>query len=288
MVLFEDYIRWGRDERGWRPNTRKNYRLRVRQLRRWLAAPVETATETELREHLRSIDGSASNRNMSQKALKALGAYLVDVGCWEHNRAAGLRLVPEPDTLPKALSAEQAERVEVAAMEAKLLERTAMILLLYSALRRGEMLALEWSHVDLAEGWLRFTGKGGRERVVPLHPRAADLLSEWHTVCPSARWVVPSPLPSRDRPASTSWLEAVCKRVGKAAGVPDLHPHMLRHTFATRMLEQGADIRQVQELLGHASLTTTMRYLRVRPVQLRTSVFRVDYSSNGNGASRRS
>lgn len=86
-------------------------------------------------------------------------------------------------------------------------------------------------------------------------------------LCESGRWVMPSPMTNRDRPVGYTTLHKGVRDLGDAAGVTGPHPHVLRHTAATRLLETGADVRVVQEFLGHASVAVTPVYLRARPVR---------------------
>lgn len=106
----------------------------------------------------------------------------------------------------------------------------------------------------------------------------------WREECPDPRWVFPSPYGKvKSKPLSSTWVRNVIRRVGEDAGIPELHPHLLRHTAATRLLNQGVDIRTLQELLGHASLQTTQIYLRVRPVNLRGALEGLEYRDEHAG-----
>lgn len=136
-------------------------------------------------------------------------------------------------------------------------------LFVYGGLRREEVRTLEWRHKD---------------RVLPLHPRAREALTRWQTHCPDPQWVFPSPQRvKRGRPMSHSKVHMTVVRIGELAQVKEIHAHMFRHTFATRMLQKGADLREVQEALGHASPTTTAIYTHVMPTQLRAAIERIDY-----------
>ena len=110
---------------------------------------------------------------------------------------------------------------------------------------------------------------------MPIHPDLAVALGKWHVECPSARWVFPSPR-DPDRQASFTWIRDHVESIGDTVGV-DLHPHALRHTAATRLLETGADLRTVQEFLGHASLATTTVYTKIRPARLVEAMRRMTY-----------
>jgi integrase/recombinase XerC len=136
-------------------------------------------------------------------------------------------------------------------------------------LRVSEAVALDVVHLDLDEASARVTGKGSKERVVPLGPPCVRAVRAWLEVRDA--------MAKSDRPLATPALfvgrggtrlgsrriESLVRAYGATAGRSDLHPHALRHTCATHLLEGGADLRAIQELLGHASLATTQRYTHV-------------------------
>ncbi len=146
----------------------------------------------------------------------------------------------------------------------------AMLELLYgSGLRLSELADLDVGDVDLGDANVRVMGKGSKERIVPLGPPCVDAIRAWLEVRATLR--------STKRPSDANALflartgqrlgprrvEDLVRAYGAAAGRSDVHPHALRHSCATHMLEGGADLRAIQELLGHASLTTTQRYTHV-------------------------
>jgi integrase/recombinase XerC len=146
----------------------------------------------------------------------------------------------------------------------------AMLELLYgSGLRLSELAGLDVGDVDLGDATVRVMGKGSKERIVPIGPPCVDAIRSWLEVRTTLR--------STTRPADAKALflartgqrlgprrvEDLVRAYGAVAGRNDLHPHALRHSCATHMLEGGADLRAIQELLGHASLTTTQRYTHV-------------------------
>ncbi len=113
---------------------------------------------------------------------------------------------------------------------------------------------------------------------MPLHPEAVAATARWRARCPSLRWLYPSPR-YPDQPIGYTTVHRRLKEIGQDVGVPGLAPHVLRHTCATAVLEAGADLRAIQELLGHASPDTTAIYTRVRPARLAEAVGRLDFAS---------
>jgi site-specific recombinase XerD len=157
---------------------------------------------------------------------------------------------------------------------ARRLRDTALLELLYgSGLRVAEASALDVDDLDLAQGRVRVWGKGGKQRVVPLSEPAADALGRW--LADGRR-----ELATEASPGAALFLNLRgrrmtprdARRVLDRRAVAPTHPHALRHTFATHLLDGGADLRVVQELLGHADLATTQRYTHVSKERLR-SVF---------------
>ncbi len=281
-LLLAEFIRWGYDTRGWGPSTRAKYEWRARSLERWLRAnrnkSVLWAGEKDLRAWLFSTPINATTRNHYRQAVVALYAFLQEHEYVETNVALGLPRLPQPAPLPKALTACQAHAVEQAAKLFPAMIRCLVLAFLYIGLRKSEARLLEWRYVDLDGGWVRFTAKGRRERVLPIPHQAATALRNWQQECPDPRWVFPSSWGQvRGRPISETWVRNIIRDIGEAAGLKGLRPHQLRHTYATRLLDKGKHVRQVQELLGHASLQTTQIYLAVRPTNLKEAVDDLDY-----------
>jgi integrase/recombinase XerC len=186
-------------------------------------------------------------------------------------------------TLPGVLRASQAgELLDVAAVAAddgdpvRLRDRTALELLYASGIRVGELVALDVDDVDLERRTLRVLGKGSKERVVPFGVPAARAVADWLALGrPRLATAVSGPallLGRRGRRADQRQVrEAVHRLVAHVPGADDIGPHGLRHSAATHLLEGGADLRAVQELLGHATLATTQVYTHVSVERLRTT-----------------
>jgi integrase len=153
--------------------------------------------------------------------------------------------------------------------------RRAVYLMLYAGLRLGEVHMLRWRDVDLHRKVLLVRyGKGNRHRAIPLHPELIQELS-------AAIYREPQHAVVDDgqgNPVSAGTISHIFDRWLAGRGVR-CHAHQLRHTFATRLLEAGVDLRTIQELLGHESIVTTQRYLRISGERLRDSVERLNYSS---------
>jgi len=276
--LFADFDAWGFDQRGWAQATRRGYVRRVRRADAWLvehrSVGLLHATPRDLAAYLFSTKPTASTRNQNRQALIAFGDFALDRGARVDNPAKGLPRLPVPERLPKAYSREQAERILAVACAFPPFERSLILLLLLGGLRRTEARTLEWRHVEPDGSWIHFPGKGGRERAVPLRDEVRDAVLALRAGATDPRWMFPSPVIA-NRPIGGTWVEHLMDDVEERTGITGLHAHALRHTIATLLLEDGADIRDVQVFLGHRSIRTTVGYTRIRPARVREAVDRV-------------
>ncbi len=161
--------------------------------------------------------------------------------------------------LPRALSKEEVEQLISVASDAR--ERAIVELIYATGVRVSELVSLNWSDIDWDSEVVRVLGKGGKERVVPIGSKALEALRAY-----GSESGMKGPLfKNRDGDRLTSRsVERIVKRMAIKAGLgSDVTPHVLRHSFATHLLEGGADLRTVQELLGHSSLTTTQIYTKI-------------------------
>jgi integrase/recombinase XerC len=185
--------------------------------------------------------------------------------------------------LPRFLSAEAAAEVVITPLGQstltgvhRLRDAAALELLYGCGVRVSELVALDLADISLEGAELRVLGKGGKERIVPLGSKAADALGGYLAERGRLRHPKTGHLDENalllgrgGRRLTTRWIQKLVKRYGAlGAGRPDLHPHALRHSCATHMLEGGADLRAIQEMLGHASLSTTQRYTHLSLDQL--------------------
>ena len=219
-------------------------------------------------------DLARSSQARALSAVRSLFRFACLAGRLGANPAGGVRSPKQPKTLPRHLRPGEVEDlIETPSRDGPLEQRDRAVLeLLYAAgLRVGELVGLDWPDIDLGARVLRVLGKGGKERMVPFGGPAADALKAWLREWQAVRSKRRST--DDDQPVFLNHLggrlsdrsvRRVIDRRSVAAGVPPgVHPHTLRHTFATHLLEEGADLRTIQELLGHSSLSTTQRYTHV-------------------------
>jgi integrase/recombinase XerC len=210
-------------------------------------------------------------------AVKTLFRYLHRLGHIAKNPAADLASPKVRRPLPTFLGVDAAREVMESPRGDEPIARRdrAVLEVLYgSGLRVSELSGLDLGDIDLAQASVRVVGKGNKERVVPLGRAAVQALTSYLEVRASLpRRGPPDPralfLSSRGARLGVRQVQLLVHRQGAlGAGRADLHPHALRHTCATHMLEGGADLRAIQEMLGHASLATTQRYTHVSLDQL--------------------
>lgn len=230
---------------------------------------VEPLAVRSLLAHLsrRGVGPKSQSRTLS--AVRSLFRFACREGVVESNPASAVRTPKQPRPLPRHLRPGEMENLLDAAGGHDPLEirdRSILELLYAAGLRVGELVGLDWEDVDLSSRMVRVLGKGGKERLVPFGAPAAEALREWIAIWETVadRGLDPSEpifLNNRGgRLTARSVRRIVDRYVDKAQIAPGVHPHTLRHTFATHLLEGGADLRAIQELLGHSSLATTQRY----------------------------
>lgn len=252
---------WGADWRSWRPATGKAYADRVRRADVWCrnerSVPLWRASTATIMDYLTSAPRAPSTRNGYLNAIRAYHAFIRHQGRRKDDPTAALPTARQPRTVPKALT--EAEVAHVLAVAGAMWPqwRIAICLLVFTGARASEACRLRWD--DVQPSWVTLQGKGGHQRTVPVHPTLAEELARWRPDCLSAVWV----LPGHDGPWAYQSLWYAVRAVSEASGV-GLHPHRIRATYATVLLDRGADVRTVQQLLGHSTVATTSRYLAAR------------------------
>ncbi len=228
---------------------------------------LENQTE-RIRDFIRKnfSEGKKSTTVMRKlSALKSFIKFCLRNGYIKRNPTALLPSVKERRELPKVPSKEKIiEFLDFVKQEATGFggkrDRAVLELLYSSGLRISELSNLKWKDIDLGAMVLRVTGKGRKERLVPFGSEAALALREYLSELRRNRILSEYVFLNKEgRKISTRGLFNIIKKWSKKFGLP-IHPHMLRHAFATHMLEMGAGIREVQEMLGHASPATTQIY----------------------------
>ncbi len=280
------------------PRTVEAYRRDLTALGRWLGRPPATASADDLARYLATLRGDGASPATIARRLAAARSFfrhLVLVGQRTDNPAAEVDPPRRTRKLPRTLSAGEAERLVEAARgtSPRALRDHALLELLYGAgLRVSEAVSLERPGVDLENRLVRSIGKGSKERIVPIGRQAVDALR---------RYLAHGRPHLERRPCAELFLNAqggpltragaflILRRIAEKAGLDParVHPHLLRHSFATHLLEGGADLRSVQEMLGHADLATTELYTHVTDSRRRELYYQAHPHARRRGGQKR-
>jgi integrase/recombinase XerD len=266
------------------PRTVEAYRRDLASLADWLGRPPASVTTQELERWIAELraDGLAPATIARRVAsVRSFLRHLVLVGSASVNVAAELELPRRVRRLPRTLSPGEAERLidASAGTTPRALRDCALVELLYGAgLRVSEAVSLDKAGIDLDRRLVRIIGKGDKERVVPVGRRAVEALQRY--LARGRPYLDRKHRPELFLNAQGGVLTRagaflILRRLAAKAGLePErVHPHLLRHSFATHLLEGGADLRSVQEMLGHADLSTTELYTHVTDRRRREMYF---------------
>jgi integrase/recombinase XerC len=286
-------------ERSFSAHTRRAYAADLRQLAAFLGPDADPArvAKADVRAFLADCHRRLSAATVGRKlaALRSFFGWAVRTGLRAADPSLGLPAPRTPRRLPRPLPVDDCHQLAEAGRAGARARDLAMVEVLYGGgLRVAELCGLTLADVDLARGELRVLGKGNRERVVPLPGAAADAvrayLAEARTGAGRSeplfaslrrsRGAAPRALDPRD-------ARRIVRARARAAGLPDrVHPHRLRHSFATHLLDMGADLREIQELLGHKSLSTTQKYTAVSAQRLLETYDRAHPRARRSGAGK--
>lgn len=277
--LVREYLTYLQVEKGLAGNSLQSYRRDLSRLEDWAASAgkqVEELARTDLRAWIASLSREGlAPRSVSRATSAARGFYrfLMMDGHIKRHPAEDLDTPQAGAHLPRFLSEDEMERLLAApdtATEGGLRDRAMMELMYASGLRISELISLKTSDVDTDAGLLSCHGKGSKERRIPLGKSAARWLELYRAVrarAHDARLFV-SPLGA---PLTRQMVWAAIKRYSEQAGLENVSPHTLRHSFATHLLQRGADSRSVQSLLGHSDISTTQIYTHITDLHLRAT-----------------
>ena len=285
----EELLSWLAVEKGRSANTLAAYRRDLAAYWEFLVGrrlTLDEVTDRVVEDYLAFLRASGKAPASVARALvavRSLHRFCEDEGLAGANPAEDVERPRVPTGLPKALSEEEVAALLGAVVGEDALARRdrAILEVLYGCgLRVSELVGLSLGDLDLGAGFLRAFGKGAKERVVPVGRLAREALTAW--LEPGGRGALVPARWARRGDAEAVYLNArggrlsrqgawgVVRHYGARVGLADrLTPHVLRHSCATHMLDHGADIRVVQELLGHASISTTQVYTRVSTERLR-------------------
>jgi len=268
----QQFVKYLRHERGLSARTIKAYQRDLNHLLNELSQRDITSAEAVTEHHVRSLVARLHRQGHGARSLQRLLAairsfyrWLMKEGLARRNPAVSVRAPKQARKLPATLDADAVTRLLDFPAETVLAKRDkAMMELFYSSgLRLAELAGLTWDQIDTASGMLTVTGKGNKARMVPFGRVAAAALAEWRKARPElANLEEPAIFVSRSgKPISMRNIQARVRYWARKQGLPQkVYPHLLRHSFASHMLESSGDLRAVQELLGHSDIATTQVY----------------------------
>jgi len=269
MSAVQAFLSYLQVERRMSAHTLDAYQRDLAALTQWCEAQEVADPQTLQGEQLREFIASEHRRGLSAKSLqrrlsacRSFYAWLLKNNVIDISPAAGLRAPKAPRKLPQVLDADEAVQLVELPTDAPLgLRDRALLELFYSSgLRLSELCAMRWRDLDTASGIVLVHGKGNRERTVPVGSHAMNALQEWRKE--SGGTGEKPVFPGRSGgPISQRAVQIRIKQLAQRQGLfKNVHPHMLRHSFASHILESSGDLRGVQELLGHADIATTQIY----------------------------
>lgn len=280
---FQDYLHYLTLEKNAARNTVASYKLDVGRYLAFLTEHRVGSLRDVTDDHMSAFLGSLRDAGLSPRsitracsAVRGFHRFLLGDGILHHNPAELVDAPKVSRTLPDVLSVAEVDRIlaQPAATPTDrrglwIRDRAILEVMYASGLRVSEITGLRVLNVLADQGLLRIFGKGSKERLVPIGPSALGWLERYRTECRSrlqqeavSRDVVF--LNARGAPLSRMSIWNIVQEYARAAGIGrDVHPHTFRHSFATHLLEGGADLRSVQEMLGHADITTTQIYTHI-------------------------
>jgi integrase/recombinase XerD len=278
-------------EKGFSKNTEEAYRNDLDQLQEFMQLECsrrgqmpawENFTRQDMLSYMLSLkDKNYASTTAARKvaAAKSFFKYLCDEKVVEQNPTENIASMKVGRALPKPISVAQARRLLEEPLKTNTPESKrdkAMLELLYaSGMRVTELVSLNVTDVDISGGFVRCFGKGGKERMIPIYPRAAQSIDQYlkegrPQIVQRRSEEKALFLNIRGERLTRQGLWQILKGYAKAAGIEtEVTPHTLRHSFATHMLNGGADLRMVQELLGHANISTTQVYTHLTSEHVR-------------------
>lgn len=288
-----DYIDYLRVEKGSSKNTVDAYTRDLKAWVAWLAdergvsAPEQVSRQLveDYQAHLHDEGKAASSVQRAVSAIKGLHKFLYVDGLAQNLPTSEVKAPRKPARLPETVSIEKAFELldqPFPDTAAGMRDKTMLEVLYGCGLRVSELVGLDLSACFLDDGFLRIFGKGSKERLVPIVGSALSTLGAYLA---QARPLLHAAHGSADQDAHAVFLNVrggrisrqavfnVVARAGAAVGIPGLHPHVLRHAFASHMLAGGADLRVLQEILGHADIATTQIYTHVDREHIREEYY---------------
>lgn len=306
MLISEaisEYMYYMRIERGSSKSTIESYGRDLDSYVDFLEKRVIEKLDDITRDDIAAFQAMLSHEGYSptsvkrkMSAVRGFHKFAIKEGLTDNSPTDGLKFPKIPDKLPDVITiSEVSDMLDSmpTGTPLQIRDRTIMEVLYGCGLRASEICGLDLSRVNLDEGFMIAFGKGSKERLVPISGAAARAMEEYVNHGARAALSMKAKVAKQDS-LSAVFLNArggrltrqglfgIVKAAGEAAGIKDLHPHTLRHSFATHMLEGGADLRVIQQLLGHSDISTTQIYTHVNRQHIKEEYLMAHPRSNSH------
>lgn len=271
MKYVEDYLLFLKTEKKLGDNTINSYMLDLEDFFKTFNGSIESCTKKDILTYISSINGlevSTVNRHIS--SLKSFFNYLVDESIIKVSPMEEVSSLKKAKKLPKYLSISEVNKLLNIPLNSEFDYRNkAMLELMYATgLRVSELVSIEYSNIDFENSIIRINGKGKKERIIPLGEIASYYLkvylSDYRSKLLKRNTYNQVFLNNHGKPITRQGFNYILENIRELTGITkEITPHVLRHSFATHLLEGGADIRSIQEMLGHENISTTNIYTEV-------------------------
>lgn len=271
MKYVEDYLLFLKTEKKLGDNTINSYMLDLEDFFKTFNGSIESCTKKDILAYISSINGlevSTVNRHIS--SLKSFFNYLVDESIIKVSPTEEVSSLKKTKKLPKYLSISEVDKLLNIPLNSEFDYRNkAMLELMYgTGLRVSELVSIEYSNIDFENSIIRVNGKGKKERIIPLGEVASYYLkiylSDYRSKLLKRNTYNQVFLNNHGKPITRQGFNYILENIRELTGIEkEITPHVLRHSFATHLLEGGADIRSIQEMLGHENISTTNIYTEV-------------------------
>lgn len=271
MKYVEDYLLFLKTEKKLGDNTINSYMLDLEDFFKTFNGSIESCTKKDILAYISSINGlevSTVNRHIS--SLKSFFNYLVDESIIKVSPIEEVSSLKKAKKLPKYLSISEVNKLLNIPLNSEFDYRNkAMLELMYATgLRVSELVSIEYSNIDFENSIIRIDGKGKKERIIPLGEVASYYLkvylSDYRSKLLKRNTYNQVFLNNHGKPIARQGFNYILENIRELTGITkEITPHVLRHSFATHLLEGGADIRSIQEMLGHENISTTNIYTEV-------------------------
>ena len=271
MKYVEDYLLFLKTEKKLGDNTINSYMLDLEDFFKTFNGSIESCTKKDILAYISSINGlevSTVNRHIS--SLKSFFNYLVDESIIKVSPMEEVSSLKKAKKLPKYLSISEVNKLLNIPLNSEFDYRNkAMLELMYATgLRVSELVSIEYSNIDFENSIIRINGKGKKERIIPLGEVASYYLkvylNDYRSKLLKRNTYNQVFLNNHGKPITRQGFNYILENIRELTGIEkEITPHVLRHSFATHLLEGGADIRSIQEMLGHENISTTNIYTEV-------------------------